>query len=677
MSEGRTPTATLTQQRQLEQEDVDILNQIVIRAQNDPIAVKRPKDALFQAFQEISNERQLNLHQDRACLHILLRILNPSTTGASLYHKWENILQDEGIVMTYDDDATTQDASPMRPTRVLDYEHSEGIPDSFRPASHISQPGIKQRSYSIDTHPIVHATDDFLKNEYLNNPPPYIAQLMAIAERRDFNVLCRQSVDAMRNACEFARERRLEARADALYEMRLKQKTLKQCLAVFEDVHYAQIQADQIYHRTLARNALGKTRDEYRVHRVEAIDDDRVKGVSLYKWTISTREANFVRQKDRQLKRLFMRKLAESYRKSQATQIQLDDLLERRRHESQGAVLRSAMRFLVQKSNAAQQSQEQADLRDCGALYKASMNAWRMKSKKLAELDVTAENARGHLLVKRVLKQLQSAALFQKDRRTWLARWTLQKWHEFVKSQKHARYDEYYRQIRKVVKVNMARKMLQQWQQVMHQRREQDAQADAYHHTLVMRRTVKPVVEKMWDVADWVEKNEAVADVKANQFLEQRAVVAIQMKQQSLLDMADNADRLRQYRTEQRAVQGLRQMQLKAFELRRRLYDAEAFRDRHDKRNVRIVVARLRRVLVERRSGEEGPLTLLPAPAVTPARKREELLLRSSTRLSTTPAYTPFAARLRQEPRILEDIEDMDEELEDAQIDIDETESMS
>lgn len=673
MSEGRTPTATLTQQRQLEQEDVDILNQIVIRAQNDPNG--SDKDALFQAFREISNEKRLNQHQDRACLNVLLKLLDPATLGESLYHKWENILHDEGIVMTYDDDATTQDASPMRPIRALDYEHSDGQPQSSRPPSAISQQAPKRRSYSIDTHPLVKATADFHDEDYLDNPPPHIARLMLDAQKRDHTVLCRQTLDALKSAYEVSRSQRLEARADALYEMRLKQKTLKQCLAVFEDVHSAQVQADEIYRSTLVRNALGKTKDEYRVHRVESIDDDRIKGLSLYKWALASREANFVNRREWGLKRSFIRKMINSYRASKARQAELENLLQRRRNIAQGVMLRSAMSFLTQRTSATRQNHGQAELRDRGALYKASIDVWRTRSEKLIQLNLTAEEAREYLLMKRVLRRLQSVTMFRKDRRNWLAKWSMRKWQEFVRSRKHNRYDECYRQMRRLIKMNLARKMLSRWQQVVQIHREQDAQANACYHDIVMRRTVKPAVEKMWDTADLVERNDALASAKADQFLGRRAIIAIQMKQQTLLDMADNADRLHQYRTEQRAVQGLRQMQFKAFELRRRLYDAEAFRDRHDKRNIRNAVARLRRALVERRSGDEGPFTLLPAPAATPARKREELLLRSSTRLSTTPAYTPFAARLRQEPRILEDIEDMEEDLEDTHDDIAEIES--
>lgn len=677
MSEGRTPTATLTQQRQLEQEDVDILNQIVIRAQNDPISAERPKDALLQAYGDVYRERRLSNRQDRACYNVLLKLLNPATPGESLYHKWENVLQDEGIVMTYEDDMTTQDASPRLPTRALDYEYEHGKHRPSRPGSGASQPMSKGISRPTEVPPEGSANDELDDDEYLDNPPTYIDRMMAYAVQRDRSVLFRQTLDALHGACENAREHRLEARADALYEIRLKQKTLKQCLAVFDEFHSAQIQADQLYLRTLARNALGKTRDEYHIHRIESIDDDRIKGLSLYKWTLASREASFVRRKDWRFKRIILRKLVECYRQNQARQAQLEAILQTSTARSQESVLRSAVLFFVQRTNTAQASEARAAMLDRGALYKASMNLWRARAGKLTELGMTAEDAREYFLMKRVIRQLQSVVRYRRDRRTWLAIWTLKKWREYMKAHKHIRYDESYRHVRKLVKMNLAHSMLVRWQQTMYKHRQQDQQADSWHESLVMQRTVKPVVEKMWDTADWAQRNEIVAAAKADHFLEQRAIAAIRMKQQALLDMHNRADRLRQYRTEQRAVQGLRQMQLKAFELQRRLYDAEAFRDRHDKRNVRNVLARLRRVFAERHAHDEGPLVLVPAPAITPAKKREELLLSSSARLSTTPAYTPFAARLRQEPRVLENIEDIEEELEDAPMDMVDGESES
>lgn len=111
MSEGRTPTATLTEQRRLEQEDIDILHQIVIRAQNDPQSPENPKDALLQAYGEIFTERRLSQHQDRACFNVLLRLLNPATPGESLYHKFEGVLRAEGIVLDFDDDDTNVSGS--------------------------------------------------------------------------------------------------------------------------------------------------------------------------------------------------------------------------------------------------------------------------------------------------------------------------------------------------------------------------------------------------------------------------------------------------------------------------------------------------------------------------------------------------------------------------------------
>lgn len=126
MSQGRTPTATLTEQRRLEQEDIDVLHQIVIRAQNDPQSAEKPKDALLQAYGEIFNERRLSQQQDRACFNILLRLLDPSTVGESLYHKFEGILRDDGIVLSYEDDATTA---------------THDVPQDFDDRSFGSQPG--------------------------------------------------------------------------------------------------------------------------------------------------------------------------------------------------------------------------------------------------------------------------------------------------------------------------------------------------------------------------------------------------------------------------------------------------------------------------------------------------------------------------------------------------------
>ena len=682
MSEGRTPTATLTQQRRLEQDDIDILHQIVIRAQNDAISQERPKDALLQAYGEIFDERRLSQHQDRACFNVLLKLLNPATPGESLYHKFEYILQDEGIVLAFDDDATTQHGH-------VDSEdhHSDGMSEHVggplsRTSQYIEKLGRRPASaddtqtmtrngyYPTETGLGGRTVEMPYDEDYFDRPPPNMAQMWRQAEMRDRVVLARQTLDVWRDAWGAVRQRQLEARADALYELRLKRKVVKQSLAVFQDLLNSQIRADQIYLRRLAHNAFGKTSDEYRVRRVTSMDEDRIKGTSLYKWTLAGREASFVRSKDFKLKQVVMHKLVGSFRTGQAEQARLEDILQQRNAQSQGSLLRSAMALLVQKRNVVQEGEVKADCHIQSTLYHASINAWRSRMGKLNNLSLTGEDAREYFLMKRVLTRLRGLTRFHKERREWLAMRTVRKWQEFVKIRKHARYDEAYRQMRRTVKVNAARKFLLRWQQKVHDRREDNAQADALYQMSILQRIVRPVVETTYDTAEWVKNNESMADQRAEQFLRQRAIVALQMKQQSLLDMTDRADRLRQYRTEQRAVQGLRQMQLKAFELQRRTSDADAFRDRQDKRAIRNILARLRRVLAERRSGHEGALALVSPPAVTPARKREELLLNSSTRLSTTPAYTPFSVRLRQGPRVLTDITDDDgEDMEDVQHD--------
>lgn len=674
MSEGRTPTATLTQQRQLEQKDIDILHQIVIRAQNDPTSEERPKDALLQAYNEIYKERHLNQREDRVCVDILFQLLDPATPGESLYHKFETVLRDRGIVLAFDDDATTQDEHAdwisRRGDATAEFMQSPArfsgpsrkLAPRLATTDLTDTPQYPGRSFDqIDAAAYGNGLEAAEDDDLIENPPPYISLLLKQAEDRDRTVLARQTLEVWRDAMQVAKERQLDARADALFSIRLKRKVLKQCLAVFQDLRDAQMQADQMYLRRLAGNVLGKTCDEYRVRRVASIDEDRLKGVSLYKWTVASREARFARARDVQLKRTIMRRLIDRYGQEQARQAELEGLLAQRQAQRQTVLLRSAMAFFSQKVLVHQESVAAADSRNHNALCQASMKIWHARTKQVDSLALTAEDAREYFLMKRVLTRLRNVTRFRKERRGWLAKWSILRWRAFTKNRKHARYDEIYRQVRRSIKMSLARTMFLKWQQTMNKRRDDEAQADALYHKSLTQRIVRPVVETTYEVAEWVDKNEAIADRQADHFLLRKAMLAIQMQQQSLSEMANRADRLQQYRVEQRAVQGLRQMQLKAFELQRRTFDADAFRSRSDKRTVRNVLAKLRTTYVQQRQGGEGALTLVPAPVITPAKKREELLLNSSTRLSTTPAYTPFALRLRQEPRVLEDIDDEDE----------------
>lgn len=652
MSEGRTPTATLTEQRRLEQEDVDILHQIVIRAQNDPASKEQPKDALWQAYVEIFDERKLSHQHDRACFNVLLKLLNPSTPGESLYHKFENILQEDGIVLAYDDDATTQDGLVSR-----HHEDSDAVTDDI-PLS-----GSALQTIERPQHNTIHALDisenihEVSNDAYFDNVPIHISHLLYQAEARDRLVLTRQTIEAWRGALQAAKDRHLEKRADALYELRLKRKVLKQYIAVFQDLNESQTQADQIYQHRLTKHALSITSDEYRVRRMNSIDEDRVKAVSLYTWTLAARESTFKRNKVWQSKRFFLQKLINSYRAIQANEANLEGLLHQNNLQVHSSILQSSMAMLIQRQKVVSEQNIRAVEQNRNVLYQASLKTWQSEFKKVADLSLTAEDAREYFLMKRVLRQLRSMTQFRVERRKWLATWTLRKWNVLVKHRKHARYDETYRQIRKTVKMNLARKLLRCWQQKLSDLNQHEARADGMYHASLMKRISKPVVETLYDKTEWVARNEPLADSTSDRLLTQRAIIAVQMRQQSLLDMSVRAERLHQYRVEQQGVHSLRQMQLRAFELQRRQYDADAFRERHDKRVVRNMLARFRHVLAGRQAGDEGTLNLGPPPAVTPARKREELLFYSTTRLSSTPAYTPFAMRLRQESKVLEDID--------------------
>ena len=517
------------------------------------------------------------------------------------------------------------------------------------------EPGVKQLAPAF--------VDD---QDCFDNPPSYFPHLWRRAEARDRLVLTRQTLEVWRDAAEAVRQRNDEARADALYALRLKRKVLKQCLAVFQDLYDAQIQADEIYTRRLAGTVLGKTCDEYRVRRIRSIEEDRVKGVSLYKWAIASREARFIRKRDHDLKQAVMRKLIEEYRRQQRRQNQLEELLSQRQSQESRELLKSAVSFLSHKTQAITEKANLAEGINRNALYQSSIKIWEAQTTNVQNLQTTADDAREYFLMKNVIDKMKAAAEARKDRREQLAKWAFSRWQIFAKNKRHTRYDELYKQFRKTVKLKLARKCLQSWRTKLQDIQRIDGHADDVYNSSLSHRILRPVLATTFSTADWMSKSGPAADQVADQFLQKRVLTAIQMQHQTLFENEDRANRLHQYRVEQKAVQGLRQMQLRAFELQRRIADADAFRSRHDKRLVRTMLAHMRtKFAFSRRNGEEQ-LTLTPAPAITPARKRQQLF-NDSTRLSTTPAYTPFItpfmAKLKNEPRILEDIEDMDESM--------------
>jgi protein SFI1 len=76
----------------------------VLRAQQRHDVQRRPKRALFEAYETVFAENGLDTRQDRACLRIVLQLGEPQVPGVLLYDKFEFVLRQMGVNLAFGDD---------------------------------------------------------------------------------------------------------------------------------------------------------------------------------------------------------------------------------------------------------------------------------------------------------------------------------------------------------------------------------------------------------------------------------------------------------------------------------------------------------------------------------------------------------------------------------------------
>ena len=81
--------------------EINLLHEIVLRAQTRDNAHSRPKKALFDAYEEVFAEHGQATHHDRACLRILLQLAGPGLSGATLAEKFGRLLAQHHITLFY------------------------------------------------------------------------------------------------------------------------------------------------------------------------------------------------------------------------------------------------------------------------------------------------------------------------------------------------------------------------------------------------------------------------------------------------------------------------------------------------------------------------------------------------------------------------------------------------
>lgn len=97
---------------ELSAQDVRLLHEIVLRAQEAAYHHSQPFKALLESHETVFAEHGLDPNQDPVCFRLLFQIAGPGVKGESLYEKFEHVLEQAGIGLTFEDDAASQDDQP-------------------------------------------------------------------------------------------------------------------------------------------------------------------------------------------------------------------------------------------------------------------------------------------------------------------------------------------------------------------------------------------------------------------------------------------------------------------------------------------------------------------------------------------------------------------------------------
>lgn len=90
----------------LSNEDVQLLDKIIRRAQESINAGARIFDSLFAAYEFVFNELGLDTSHDKAVFRFLFRLGQPSQSDSQLYDRFEQLLAEQNIVLEFEDDTS-------------------------------------------------------------------------------------------------------------------------------------------------------------------------------------------------------------------------------------------------------------------------------------------------------------------------------------------------------------------------------------------------------------------------------------------------------------------------------------------------------------------------------------------------------------------------------------------
>ncbi|CRG89565.1 Protein sfi1 [Talaromyces islandicus] len=134
----------LDEHRSLSDQDVGLLYQIISRAEQNPDVELLPVRVLFAAYDEVLAEHGADADAEQTCMRFLFKMGTKGFGGQPIFDRFEDLLQQMGIVLSFDDDKTSQSrAHGQNPTLTgptYDEPNTEGI------AEDTTQRSIRRRA---------------------------------------------------------------------------------------------------------------------------------------------------------------------------------------------------------------------------------------------------------------------------------------------------------------------------------------------------------------------------------------------------------------------------------------------------------------------------------------------------------------------------------------------------
>lgn len=329
----------------------------------------------------------------------------------------------------------------------------------------------------------------------------------------------------------------------------------------------------------IKRNVWTTWNDRLRIQTLTSRIDERLVVQAVYKLVLAERSVLMRRLLERRIKRITFHRLLETYRTQTKRSIAVEQQLASRR--SRGLLGSSFECWILQLHLQRQREIAALDFH-APKIKQDSLESWRGRFHHVQKIETWAEDAEFYFIVKRSIRSWQAAALA---------------------SGKKQRQDAYSK-VRKLVKMNLARKALTRWHERAHaiiqagdsartryRERLSRSGGDVFDRWRLLTSTTIQALED----ADAQYRRE-----KLSQCLRSWLAAA-----ESVRDINDKASRFSEIHVSEVTATQLRKLSLRIFEVRRRAQDADAIQDRNQRKHTRnmfrhwLVKARISRGIVE------------------------------------------------------------------------------